>query len=218
MALATALPMAATTPMARRLAQPDHAAFIVLRRDVQVHHDLADIGDAGQLVELHVGIQILAGLLVHDALFKQRGADAHDGRAVDLALGGLGLTISPQSCTATNLFILTMPVSVSTETSAICMPPTPLDINPPGLRGLFSPISEILVVPSLRQASCQGRLLDGLSFTWMRPSTAASWSGEAPSAGATAANNFSSAFTVDLRVEGDTPPMVVEPPDAPSGG
>ena len=45
------------------------------------------------------------------------------------------------------------------------MPPTPWDINPPGLRGLFSPISEILEAPSLRQASCQGMLLDGSFFT-----------------------------------------------------
>ena len=98
------------------------------------------------------------------------------------------------------------------------MPPTPWDIRPPGLRGLFSPISEILVVPSLRQASCQGMLLDGLSFTWMRPSTATSWSGVAPRAGATTANNLLRALVVDFSVEGDTPPTVVEPPDAPSGG
>ena len=43
--------------------------------------------DAGQLVELHVGVQHAAGLLIHDALFDQRGADAHDDGAVDLALG-----------------------------------------------------------------------------------------------------------------------------------
>src|SRR5271166_4532528 len=98
------------------------------------------------------------------------------------------------------------------------MPPTPLDINPPGLRGLFSPISEILLEPSLRQASCQGRLLEGLSFTWMRPSTAASWSGGEPRAGATASNSLRSALVVDFSVDGETPPMVVEPPDAPSGG
>src|SRR3982074_1759060 len=32
----------------------------------------------------------------------------------------------PQSCTATIFFTLTMPVSASTSTSAICAPPTPL--------------------------------------------------------------------------------------------
>ena len=50
-----------------------------------MHDDLADIVDAGQLVELHVGVQHAAGLLVHDALFEESGADAHDDGAVDLA-------------------------------------------------------------------------------------------------------------------------------------
>ena len=40
----------------------------------------------------------------------------------------------------------------------------------------------------------------------------------APSAGATASNNLASAFTAALRVEAETPPTVVEPPDALSGG
>ena len=44
----------------------------------------------------------------------------------------LRLTIRPQSCTATILFTRTMPVSMSTETSAICTPPTPLLIRSPG--------------------------------------------------------------------------------------
>ncbi len=39
--------------------------------------------------------------------------------------------IRPQSCTATKLFILTMPVSMSTETSAICAPPTPPVVSVP---------------------------------------------------------------------------------------
>jgi len=52
----------------------------------------------------------------------------------------------------------------------------------------------------------------------MRPSTASSWSAGAPSDGATASNNLASALTVDLRVEEDTPPTVVDPPDGPEGG
>ena len=63
MALATALPIAAQMADCRRLAQPDHAALVVFRPDVHVHYDLADIADAGQLVELHVGVQHGAGLL-----------------------------------------------------------------------------------------------------------------------------------------------------------
>ena len=38
-------------PIGGRFAQPDHAALVVLRRDIQVHDDLADVADAGQLVE-----------------------------------------------------------------------------------------------------------------------------------------------------------------------
>ena len=51
----------------------------------------------------------------------------------------------------------------------------------------------------------------------MRPSTAWSWSGATPRAGATAANSLLRALVVDFSVDGETPPMVVEPPDAPSG-
>ncbi len=87
-----------------------------------------------------------------------------------------------------------------------------------GLRWLFSPISEILAVPSLRQAACQVRLLLGLSFTRMWPSTASNCSGCAPSAGAAASNSLASAFSAALRVEEETPPTVVDPPEALSGG
>src|SRR5580658_6499447 len=62
-----------------------------------------------------------------------------------------------------------------------------------------------LVTPNLRQASYQGRLLDELSFTWMRPSIAASWSGEVPRTGATTSNNLFRALVVDFSVEGETP-------------
>ncbi len=62
MALATALPMAAQMPTARRLAQSDHAAFVVLCPDIHVDYNVAHVADAGQLVELHIGVQYAAGL------------------------------------------------------------------------------------------------------------------------------------------------------------
>ena len=64
------------------------------------------------------------------------------------------------SCTATDLIILTIPVSVSTDTSAIWTPPTPADIQAPGFVGSFSPFSEIVLVPSLAQAASQVRLFE----------------------------------------------------------
>src|SRR5439155_3210547 len=74
-----------------RLAQTDDAAFIILLADVHVNHDVADIRDAGQFVELHIGVQGSAGLGVDDALLEERRADAHDDRAVDLAFGQAGV-------------------------------------------------------------------------------------------------------------------------------
>src|ERR1700690_956225 len=122
------------------------------------------------------------------------------------------------SCTATTRFILTMPVSISTETSAICTPPTPDEFKPPGLRWLFSPISEILVTPSFWQAAFQVRLFAGLPFAWMRPSTACNCSAGTPIEGATASSSLANAFTLDLRVDDETPPTVVDPPEGPQGG
>src|SRR6266446_5380510 len=86
-----------------------------------------------------------------------------------------------------------MPVSVSTETSAICTPPTPPDISPPGFLGSLTPISEMVVAPSLEQAAFQVRLLAGLPLTWTLPSTASSCSLGTPSEGATASNSVPSA-------------------------
>src|SRR5260370_27649161 len=111
-----------------------------------------------------------------------------------------------------------MPVSVSTETSAIWTPPTPADISPPGFFGSLMPISEMVVAPSLAQAAFHVRLLAALPLTWILPSTASSCSLGTPSEGATASNSLSSALTDALRVEEDTPPMVVDPPEAPEGG
>src|SRR3989454_72052 len=108
----------------------------------------------------------------------------------------------PQSWTATYLLIFTMPVSVSTETSAICTPPTPLDprLHGPG----FLPVAWMALTPSFAQACFHERLLDESPFTWMCPSTASSWSGWAPRPGATAAKSCSSASTAPRRVEAET--------------
>src|SRR5207244_9257694 len=45
-----------------RLAQSDHTAFVVSRTGHHVHHELADIADAGQLVKFHVRVQHAPGL------------------------------------------------------------------------------------------------------------------------------------------------------------
>src|ERR1039458_7673872 len=113
----------------------------------------------------------------------------------------------------------TTPVSVSTETSAICTPADPSELRPaPSLGPLNDPLFAIAAAPRLPPGSLHVRLLAGDPFTWILPSTASSCSGCALSAGAAASNNFPSAFTADLRVEVDTPPTVLDPPDAPSRG
>src|SRR5712671_3720379 len=70
------------------------------------------------------------------------------------------LMIRPQSCTATILFIFTIPVSVSTETSAITAPPTPLEIRlsvcPPPT--WLAAVTSIGWVPSRMHASFHDRL------------------------------------------------------------
>src|ERR1035437_398717 len=71
----------------RRFAEPDDAALIVDLADIQVDDDIADVLDAGELVELHVGVHHAPGGVVHDPLFIEGGGDAHDDGAVDLALG-----------------------------------------------------------------------------------------------------------------------------------
>ncbi len=65
----------------------------------------------------------------------------------------------------------------------------------------------------MAQAAFQVRLFDALPFIWILPSTACNCSLGTPRLGATASSSLSSALTVDLRVEEETPPMVVEPPE-----
>ena len=51
--------------------------------------EVADIGEPGEPVELHVRIEHPTGLVVHDLLFVEGKSDPHDHRAEDLALGRL---------------------------------------------------------------------------------------------------------------------------------
>src|SRR5260370_31089999 len=91
-------------------------------------------------------------------------------------------------------------------------------MRPIGFFGSLTPISEIVFVPSLAQAAFHVRLLAALPLTWILPSTASSCSFGTPSDGATASNSLSRALTDALRVDEETPPMVVDPPEAPEGG
>ncbi len=125
----------------------------------------------------------------------------------------------PQSCTATILLTLTMPVSVSTLTSAICTPPTPLFVRSGGWsRSGFLPCAAIGVGPIFAHASFHVSLRAGDAATRTTPSHASSSSGLAFSAGATFSKSISRACTAARRVEDDTPPIVVEPPDPPDTG
>ena len=157
--------------------------------------------------------------VVDDALFEQRGADAHDHRAVDLALG--------QPRVDDHAAILHRHVAVHLHNAGLGVDRNVRDLHSAGaacvqpgsaVAAVDVPISEILFVPSFRQAAAQVMLLAGVPFTRMLPSTASSWSGSRRASAPTVSNSFASAFTVDLRVEVETPPTVVEPPDPPSGG
>ena len=188
--------------------------------DVHVHLNIADIGDAGQLVELHVGVQHAAGLRIHDALFDQRRADAHDACAE--APGSrpvFGLTTSPQSCTATSLLSFTRPVSISTETSAIWTPRRAAGIqafrllrivlahlddgvHAELLAGLL-PAHALVGVADDADAAVHRLQLIGRNVRAMERRLR---------------TTCVSALTVALRADEQTPPTVVEPPDGPEAG
>ena len=123
----------------------------------------------------------------------------------------------PQSCTATSLSTCTMPVSVSTLTSAICAPPTPLEMRSSFPRWRW-PTPVMGDVPSFAQACFHEMALLGLPLTRISPSTASSSSGFTEREGATFSRSWLSAAVAARRVEELTPPTVVEPPDAPSAG
>src|SRR5689334_21925136 len=68
-------------------AQADRAALVVAFAGHHVYHQLTDIADARQTVEIHVGIEHEAGIRIHDLFFVKRGGDPHDQGAINLALG-----------------------------------------------------------------------------------------------------------------------------------
>jgi hypothetical protein len=96
---------------------------------------------------------------------------------------------------------------VSTDTSAICTPPTPAELRPPGFLGSLVPVSEIVCAPSLAQAA-PSQALGCIALHLILPSTAEADLWERP-ARATASNSLSNALTVALRGR-ETPPIVVD--------
>src|SRR5579871_521229 len=93
-----------------------------------------------------------------------------------------------------------MPVSVSTSTSAICTPPTPLFERSGGLllSGFF-PRTVSGIAPNFEQACFQLSERLGSPFTRTVPSTHSKSPGWALSAGATLANSASRASTASRR-------------------
>src|SRR5215471_8639822 len=112
-----------------------------------------------------------------------------------------------------------MPVSLSTETSAICTPPTPLLVRSGGLDlSGFLPRTVIGIAPTFEHASFHDKLRLGSLFTRTVTFTASSSSGFAFRDGATFANSRLRASTAARRVDEVTPPEVVLPPLAPETG
>src|ERR1700730_11084252 len=117
----------------------------------------------------------------------------------------------PQSWTATTLVQRTTPVSVSTETSATCTPPTPL-LESPGVQ-LPVPLTES--IPSLAQASFHdqplpfSRLLPRLTIL---PASTPSSSFFTPRRGAIFSKSASRAALAAFRNAGAVPGQVVLPP------
>src|SRR6185369_1296515 len=130
------------------------------------------------------------------------------------------LMINPQSCTATISLIVTMPVSTSTETSAICAPPTPWLINPAFWLSAATALPRLVIGfgPSNAQAFFQDILLSGWPACWMNPFFASNESASAFNRGAAACSSALSASVAALRDDTEIPPIVVLPPEAPEGG
>src|SRR5438445_815198 len=70
-----------------RFAESDDSTLVIAFPSHHVDHEVGDVVQARQTVELHVGIQHTAGGLVHYFFFEQRIADAHHHGAVTTALG-----------------------------------------------------------------------------------------------------------------------------------
>src|SRR3989442_14792386 len=93
-----------------------------------------------------------------------------------------------------------MPVSLSTSTSAICTPPTPLLVKSGGLlRSGFLPRTVRGIAPIFEQASFQLSDLLESPLTRTVPFTHSNWSGCALRVGATFAKRASRASTAPQR-------------------
>src|SRR6185369_6705292 len=64
------------------------AAFVVAFARHHVNFQVADVADARQAIEFHISIEHPAGFGVIDCFFEETVGNAHDERAIDLALGG----------------------------------------------------------------------------------------------------------------------------------
>src|SRR5262245_9457994 len=118
------------------------------------------------------------------------------------------LMTMPQSWTPTNFVQRTTPVSVSTETSATCTPPT-LTLDRPGDH---LPLAETVSMPSLAQASFQAHDLL-LALSTILPGSMARSSFLAPSRGAILSNSSPSTAVAVLKADGAWLGQVVLPPD-----
>src|SRR5438034_9367189 len=122
------------------------------------------------------------------------------------------LTTRPQSCTATNLVQRTTPVSVSTNTSATCTPPT-CTLDRPGVQ---SPVPLTLSMPSRAHAFFHSHSLP-VALSTILPGLMARSSFFASSRSAILANSASRAAEAALRMAGAVPGSVVLPPEPPDG-
>ena len=143
--------------------------------DVQVHHDLTDVARCRPACRTPCRRSALARQFIHDALFHQRAADAHDAGAEDLALGRLRIDHQPSVLHRdhpVHLHDAGFDVDVDVGDlhaahAAVFSPSRP--------RRTFGPVSLIVFTGrSFWQAAFHGMLFAGLSLTMILPSTASS--------------------------------------------
>src|SRR5437764_15181812 len=72
-----------------RLAQAYRTALVISFAGHHVHHQLANVTNPGQPVEIHSGIQHAPSVVVHDPFFIESGSNAHDHGAISLAFRSL---------------------------------------------------------------------------------------------------------------------------------
>src|SRR6185437_9263622 len=60
-----------------------------------MHHQFAYVANAGEAIEVHVGVQHATGGSIHDFFFIESRGNSHDHGAVDLALRGFEVDNEP---------------------------------------------------------------------------------------------------------------------------